>query len=152
VSAPLRNPGDLAARLDLALPERLLLVDAPEPLRALAQSARPGRPEPDAVEAEAIRAVKEMYDAILVWREERPGSQALLTRAAKHLSSGGTLWVVVARRKVTGPRTPAVHRLSREDAAKTFEKVGLAADREVPVTAWHVAHRFVKAKPRGYST
>jgi 16S rRNA G1207 methylase RsmC len=146
VSAPLRNPGDLAGRLDLARPERLLLVDAPEDLRALAAAARTGRPEPDAVEAEAIRAVKETYDGILVWREERPGSEALMTRAAKRLAEGGALWVVVAQRKVTGPRTPAIHRLSREDLSKTFDKLGLAADREVRVTAWHVAHRFVRVK------
>ena len=150
MTATLRNPAELAARLELALPERLLLVDAPPALVELAADARPGLPAPDTVDADAIRTVKEDYDTILVWREERPGSQALLTRAARHVAPGGALWIVVAMRKVTGPRTPGVHRLSREDLVKVLEKSGLAADREVRVTAWHVAHRFAKAA--AYST
>ena len=138
----LRNPAELASRLELATPERLLLVDVPEPLGELAAAARAGRSTAETAEAEAIRSVKEEFDAILVWREERPGSQTLLARAVKRLAPGGALWVVVALRKVTGPKTPAVHRLGREDLVRALEKTGLVVDREVRVTPWHVAYRF----------
>jgi hypothetical protein len=136
------RPNALASRLELAAPERLLLVDVPESLGALAAAARAGRSTAETAEAQAIRSVKEEFDAILVWREERPGSQTLLAHAVKRLAPGGTLWVVVALRKVTGPKTPAVHRLGREDLVKALEKTGLVVDREVRVTPWHVAYRF----------
>lgn len=138
----LRNPAELASRLDLAEPERLLLVDAPDSLASLAGAARPGRPPAETARADAIRSVKEDFDSILLWREERPGSQALLARVARRLNPGGALWVVVALRKVSGPKTPAVHRLGREDLVKALEKTGLVPDREVRVTAWHTAYRF----------
>lgn len=138
----LRNPAELASRLELAAPERLLLVDAPESLGALATAARAGRPPAETAGAEAIRTVKGQFDTILVWREERPGSQALLAHAAKRLAPGGSLWVVVALRKVMGPKTPAVHRLGREDLVQLLESAGLTPDREARVTPWHVAYRF----------
>ncbi|MGH9365857.1 MAG: hypothetical protein ACRD1B_11440 [Thermoanaerobaculia bacterium] len=141
---PLRNPAELVSRLGLARPERLLFVDAPDPLVALTGAARIGRPAPETAEGEALRAVKDVFDGILVWREERPGSQALLSGAVKRLAPGGTLWIVVALRKVMGPKTHGAHRLDREDLVKAFSKHGLAYDREVRVTAWHTAHRFVR--------
>lgn len=144
MDVPLRNPAELARRLELAAPERLLLVDAPDSLLALAQSVREGRSAPEAVEGDAIRSVKETFDGILLWREERPGSQAILHAAARRLAPGGVLWVVVALRKVTGVRTPAIHRLDREDVVKAFAKEGLLPDREVRVSAWHAAHRFAR--------
>jgi len=54
------------------------------------------------------------------------------------------LWVVVALRKVTGIRTPAIHRLDRDDVIKAFAREGLLPDREVRVSAWHAAHRFAR--------
>ena len=142
----LRNPAELAARLDLVSPERLLLVNVPPSLAALVSLARSGRPPAISSEADAIRAVKETFETILVWREERPGSQALLTHAVKRLAANGALWVVVALRKVTGPKTPAAHRLALADLEKDFDKAGLARDREVRVTPWHVAYRFARSR------
>jgi hypothetical protein len=144
VDVPLRNPAELALRLELTAPERLLLIDAPESLLALARFARQGQSAPETVEGEAIRSVKERFDGVLLWREERPGSQAILTAAAKRLDPRGVLWVVVALRKVTGVKTPAIHRLDREDVVKAFAREGLLPDREVRVTAWHTAHRFAR--------
>ena len=149
MAAVLRNPGELASRLDLAAPETLLLVDAPEALVSLTGAARAGSAPAETADAEAIRSVKDSFDAILLWREERPGSQALLSRAAKRLRPGGALWVVVALRKVSGPKTPAVHRLGREDVVQELHKFGLANDREVRVTAWHTAYRFTGASAPG---
>lgn len=144
VDVPLRNPSELALRLELGAPERLLLIDAPDSLLTLAQSAREGRNPPETVSSDAIRSVKEQFDGILLWREERPGSQSVLAAAAKRLAPGGVLWVVVALRKVTGVKTPAIHRLDREDVIKAFAREGLVADREVRVSAWHAAHRFAR--------
>lgn len=141
----LRNPAELALRLDLGGPERLLLVDVPDSLCALAAAAREGRNPAETVRGEAIRSVKELFHGIVLWREERPGSLSLLAAAAKRLAPGGVLWVVVALRKVAGVRTPAVHRLGRDDLVQAFAKEGLACGLEVRVTAWHVAYRFVKA-------
>lgn len=138
----LRNPADLASRLDLAGPERLLLVGAPASLVALAGRARTGRETAVTVEATAIRAVKEKFDGILVWREQRQGSQSLLAQAVRRLAPGGALWVVVVLRKVMGPKTPAAHRLDREDLVKAFAGEGLTPGREVRVTPWHVAYRL----------
>jgi hypothetical protein len=144
VDVPLRNPSELALRLELKAPERLLFIDAPDSLLALAQTAREGGNPPETVSGDAIRSIKEQFDGILLWREERPGSQALLAAAAKRLAPGGVLWVVVALRKVTGVKTPAIHRLDREDVIKAFAKEGLLPDREVRVSAWHAAHRFAR--------
>jgi hypothetical protein len=148
VDIALRNPAELVSRLDLASPERLLFVDAPGSLAALAAAARASRPSVESSEADAIRAVKETFDTILIWREERPGSQALLAQAVKRLAPDGALWIVVALRKVIGPRTPAVHRLNLADLKKAFEKSGLSLDREVRVTPWHTAYRFTRPQER----
>jgi hypothetical protein len=145
VDITLRNPVELARRLELTAPGRLLLIDAPDSLRALAQSVRNGQSAPETVEGDAIRSIKEPFDGILLWREERPGSQAILTAAAKRLAPGGVIWVVVALRKVTGVKTPAIHRLDRDDVVKAFAREGLVSDREVRVTAWHAAHRFARS-------
>ena len=138
----LRNPAELAARLELESPDSLLLVDAPDSLVALTAAAREGRPAAETAEAARIRSVKEHFQSILVWREERVGSQAVLEHVAKRLEPGGTLWVVVALRKITGLKTPASHRLDREDLVKAFAAQGRAPGREVRVTAWHVAYRM----------
>lgn len=138
----LRNPAELAARLELAEPERLLLVDLPDSLVALAASAREGRPPAETAQGDRIRSVKQSYDGILIWREERAGSQALLEHAIKRLDPGGSLWVIVALRKITGLKTPASHRLDRDDLVKAFAPQGRVPGREVRVTAWHVAYRL----------
>ena len=140
----LRNPAELILRLELAAPARLLLVGAPESLVSLARSARKDLAPPQTAEAEAFRSVKEDFDGILLWREERPGSEALLRQAVKRLASTGALWVVVALRKVIGPKTPGAHRLDREDLVEALQKAGLGLDREVRVTPWHVAYRFAQ--------
>jgi len=69
--------------------------------------------------------------------------------ALKKLAPEGRLWVVTALRKVSGPRTPAIHRMELGDLKKAFEKEGLVNDREARLSAWHVAYRF--GKP-GHST
>jgi hypothetical protein len=142
--APLKNPAELFARLELAHPPRLLLVDSRPALSRLLSEGRPAASEVVEVEGEAMRSVKQRFDAILVWRENRVGSRAVLDLAAQRLESGGALWVVTAMRKVTGPRTPAAHRLELADVKKLLEPKGLRHDREVRVTAWNVAYRFVK--------
>ena len=93
---------------------------------------------------DAIRAVKDTFDAILLWREDRAGSRAVFDGALKRLEPAGVIWAVTAMRKVRGPVTPAVHRLELSDLVKGLGKAGLAHDREVRVSAWHVAYRFGK--------
>jgi hypothetical protein len=144
VDLPLRNPAELSLRLELSSPESLLLIDAPEALRALAEEARKDRGAPEIVRGEAIRSVKTRFDGIVLWREERPGALSLLASAARRLAPGGALWVVVARRKVAGVRTPAIHRLNRGDLQKALARDGFVSDREVGVSAWHVAYRFAR--------
>lgn len=158
--APLKNPADLSARLELAAPDRVLLVDAPEVLRRLINEARGERRPAAVTEGDALRSVKERFDAALVWREDRQGSHALLDRVAARLEGPAMLWVVTAMRKVQGPRTPAVRRLELSDLVAAFSKKGLVNDREARFTAWHVGYRFVRpegAAPdarlgRAYST
>ena len=100
-----------------------------------------------------LRSVKDAFDVVLVWREDRVGSQALLAAAVKRMSPAGAVWVVTAMRKVTGPRTPAAHRLDRRDLEEAFEKPGLRLDREVRFSAWHVGYRFRRAEAGArYST
>jgi hypothetical protein len=147
--APIKNPGGLVARLELDRPGRLLVLDAPEPLCDLLVK---GRPEPLVTRestGDAIRAIKETYDAILVWREDRTGSRAVFDGAVKRLEAEGVVWAVTAMRKVRGPTTPAVHRLELSDLVKGLGKAGLAHDREVRVSAWHVAYRFGRTGARG---
>src|SRR5207249_7451922 len=91
----------------------------------------------------SIRSVKDKFDAILVWREDRSGARSIFESAVGRLEPGGALWVVTAMRKVRGPKTPAVHRLELSDLVKGFGKNGLANDREVRVSGWNVAYRFV---------
>lgn len=138
---PLKNPADLAARMELIEPERVLLIDNPTELAALVESARGPRTTRQAG-GDALRTVKETFDAILVWREDRGGSRAVFDGAVKRLDPGGAIWVVTALRKVRGPMTPAVHRIELPDLVKAFAKDGLAHDREVRVSAWNVAYRF----------
>jgi hypothetical protein len=129
--------------MELEEVDRLLLVDVPEEVAHLFESARSDPRSTLETTGDAIRAVKELFDAVLVWREHRGRSRLLFDRVLKRLEPGGALWVVTALKKVRGPSTPAVHRLERSDLVKAFEKDGLAYDREVRVSAWHVAYRFV---------
>jgi hypothetical protein len=148
MTAPLKNPSELVARLGLDAPERVLLIDVPPALSELVRDARgPGRP---AVESsgETIRSIKETFDAVLVWREDRSGSRAVFDTAMKRVAPGGSLWVVTALKKVRGPTTPAVHRIELADLVKGFGKDGYANDREVRVSAWNVGYRFVKTGKR----
>ncbi|HEY6066971.1 MAG TPA: hypothetical protein VIY96_12510 [Thermoanaerobaculia bacterium] len=140
----LKNPSELVTRMELDGPERLLLVDSPEELTTLIGAARPAPTTTIETSGDAIRAVKDSFDAVLVWREHRGGSRAIFDVVLKRLEPGGSLWVVTALKKVRGPSTPAVHRLELPDLVKAFEKEGLTHDREVRVSAWHVAYRFVR--------
>ncbi len=148
MNTPLKNPSELAARLDLETPDRVLLVDAPETLAALVHRARPEPKTTFETAGEAIRSVKESYDAVLVWREDRAGSRSIFGDAIKRLDREGALWVVTALKKVRGPVTPALHRLELSDLVKGFAKEGFTYDREVRVSAWNVAYRFTRLIPR----
>jgi hypothetical protein len=142
---PLKNPAEIAARLDIASGERLLLVDPPEALETLARSVREGRGETDVAEGRKIRTVKQSYDAILLWREDRVGSQAVFDTLLKRLEPAGVFWTVVALKKVQGVATPAAHRLELSDLVKAYSASGLKYDREARVSPWHVGYRFVRA-------
>jgi hypothetical protein len=144
----LKNPGELVARMELDAPERLLLVDAPGELSRLFESARSEPRTTVSTSGDAIRAVKNAFDAVLVWREHRGGSRSVFDGAVKRLEPDGILWVVTASKKVRGPSTPAVHRLELSDLVKAFSKEGLSHDREFRVSAWHVAHRFTRRTDR----
>jgi hypothetical protein len=155
---PLRGRDEIAARLDLAGASSVLLVDAPDELsELLAAAARPDQ-SIRSVGARTLRSVKEPFDLVLAWRESRVGAQALLDAAIRRLAPGGRLWTVTALRKVTGPRTPAVHRLDRADLDRALGPRGLSCDREARLSAWHVAYGFVEAgrggaqKEPGHST
>lgn len=145
----LKNPAELASRLELASGERLLVVDGPDSLLALASAERGETRETRAVAGKAIRAVKGTYDAVLLWREGRVGSHAVLEAVAKRTEPGGAVWAVVPLRKATGLATPAAHRLTLDDLSRAFSAAEWTRDREARVTAWHVGYRFVK---RLYST
>ena len=149
MDAPLRNPAELATRLELQSPERLLLVDLPDALVSLTASAREGRPPAETAKGDRIRSVKQTFDGILIWREERAGSQALLEHAMKRLEAGGSLWVIIALHKITGLKTPASHRLDRDDLVKAFAPQGLVPGRVVRVTPWHVAYRLEPSRRPG---
>jgi hypothetical protein len=142
----LKNPAELAARMELDTPDRVLLIDSPEELTALLVASRPEPKTTLETSGDAIRAVKDRFDAVLVWREHRSGSRSIFDGVLKRLEPGGSLWVVTALKKVRGPTTPAVHRLELSDLVKAFTKEGLTHDREVRVSAWHVGYRFVKRK------
>jgi hypothetical protein len=119
-------------------------VDAPDELAAILRTALPDATL-ESVAEKGLRGVKDTFDAVLVWRENRSGAQALLESARKRVSDGGALWIVTAMRKVTGPATPASHRIERRDLEKILARFGLACDRETRVSAWHEAYRFRKS-------
>ena len=142
MNVALKNPADLVGRIGVDPSSSLLLIDTPETLeRLLAGGRDPGRPL-EAVTETRLRSVKREFDTVILWREDRIGSEALLAAAAKRLAPTGRIWVVTAMRKVMGPRTPAVHRLARPDVEKAFAKSGLRLDGEARFTAWHVGYRF----------
>ena len=143
----LKNPAELVARMELVEPPRLLLVDVPSEVVRLFETARPEPAVTRETNGDAMRSVKDDFDAVLVWRESRTGSRAVFDAALKRLEAAGSLWIVTALKKVRGPLTPAVHRLELSDLLKAFEKEGFAHDREVRVSAWHVAYRFVRRGP-----
>jgi hypothetical protein len=138
----LKNPAELVGRIGVGPEESLLLIDAPEPLERLLEPTRTPELPLEAVAERRLRAVKDRFDAVLLWREDRVGSEALLAAAVKRLRPSGAIWVVTAMRKVTGPRTPAAHRLDLHDLEKAFRKAGLRLDRETRFSAWHVGYRF----------
>jgi hypothetical protein len=142
---PFRNPSEILGRLELSAATHALLVGAPPELEAMVQGDGSGEAaeRTQSVPAGAIRSVKDHFDFILLWQEDRVGSHAVLDAARKRLLPGGRLWVATAMKKVQGPRVPAAHRLGLEDLRKAFAKDGLSCDREVRLSAWHTAYRFV---------
>jgi len=142
VSFALKNPAELLGRIAVAANESLLLIDAPEPLERLILGARPPEEPVVSVPERLLRTVKDEFDVVLLWREDRVGSEALLAAAVKRLRRTGALWVVTAMRKVTGPRTPAAHRLDLRDLEKALGAAGLRLDREARFSAWHAGYRF----------
>jgi hypothetical protein len=153
---PLRGRAEIRDRLEIREARRLLLVEGPPVfVEILTEGLDPERTL-TTVEARALRSVKESFDWILLWQENRVGSRAVFDGARKRLEPDGRLWVVTALKKVQGPKTPAAHRLEPGDLVKAFEKEGLVGDREVRISAWHVAHRFIRASAKptrdGYST
>ena len=140
---PFRGQAEIAGRLKLAAAKRILLIEAPRQLEAILLAAGAEGQEVRSIEARAIRSVKDTADLILIWQESRVGSRSVFEAAIKRLAPGGRLWVVTALKKVSGPRTPAVHRLEAEDLRKAFEKSGLTCDREARLSAWHTGYRFV---------
>ena len=144
-SIPLKNPAEIPARLALSPSDRILLVDAPEELAEILRTARPDAPALEAVAEKRLRGIKETFDAVLVWRENRAGAQALLDAARRRVAERGALWIVTAMRKVTGPETPASHRIERRDLEKILAPYRLTCDRETRLSAWHQAYRFRQA-------
>ncbi|MEP6768067.1 MAG: hypothetical protein ABJC61_05320 [Acidobacteriota bacterium] len=140
---PLKSPAELASRLELAAADRLLLVDVPGALLEVAMKERAGK-ETRVVEGRALRTVKDPWEGVLLWREDRVGSQAILEAIARRVSPGGFAWIIVALRKVTGVATPGAHRLGIEDLVRSFRPGEWVRDREARVSAWHVAYRFLK--------
>jgi len=140
---PFRGQAEIAARLELSSARRVLLIEAPRELETLVLASGVEGQEVRSIEARAIRSVKDAFDFILIWQESRVGSRSLFEAAVKRLEPGGRIWVVTALKKVSGPRTPAVHRLEAGDLEKAFAKDGLKRDREARLSAWHTAYRFV---------
>ena len=146
---PYRGAAEITGRLELAAATEVLLVDPPPELEAMVTAAASPGQSIRSSEARYVRSIKEAFDFILLWQESRVGSRAVFDAALKKLAPEGRLWVVTALRKVSGPRTPAIHRIELGDLKKAFEKEGLVNDREARLSAWHVAYRF--GKP-GHST
>jgi hypothetical protein len=145
--AALKNPAELPARLELASAGSLLLVDAPPALAEVLLAARPEGSPTVLAESEKFSGVKEIFDSILLWREDRVGSRSVLDTVVRRLKPAGVLWIVIAMKKVRGPKTAAAHRLELPDLVKGMEKHGLSSDKEVRMTSWHVAYRFVSREP-----
>ena len=143
---PYRGAAEIVSRLELAAATEVLLVDPPPELEKMLAAAATPEQSIRSAEGRTVRSVKESFDLILLWQESRVGSRAVFEAALKRLDPGGRLWVVTALRKVSGPRTPAIHRIELSDLKKAFEKAGLVNDREARLSAWHVAYRFV-ARP-----
>ncbi len=143
---PLRGAAEIASRLELAAADSILLVEAPDEFVSLVGDGLAEGRLLRAVEGRAIRSVKDQYALVLAWQESRIGSQSVLDAVVKRVAPGGFLWVATALRKVSGPKTPAVHRLELSDLEKAFGKAGLVRDREARLSAWHVAYRFA---PKG---
>ena len=142
--AALKNPSQLPGRLGLGGAASLLLVDAPAVLAELLSSSRPQGSDTVLSDSLGLPAVKRHFPAILLWREDRVGSQSVLGSVVRRLDAEAVLWIVTAKKKVVGPRTRAVHRLGLADLIRELEPRGLAYDREVAISSWHVAYRFVK--------
>ncbi len=141
---PYRGAAEITGRLELAAASAALLVDAPPELEEMLTAAASPEQTIRSSEARFVRSIKDTFDFILLWQESRVGSRSVFDAALKKLSAGGRLWVVTALRKVSGPRTPAIHRIELADLKKAFEKEGLVNDREARLSAWHVAYRFGK--------
>jgi hypothetical protein len=141
---PLRGAAEIASRLEVPAARRILLVAAPEEFEKAIEGALGPEQSLRTAEARALRSVKEPFDLIVLWLESRIGSRGVLDAAVKRIAPGGSLWVATALRKVSGPKTPAIHRLDLKDLERAFEKPGLVADREARLSAWHVAHRFAR--------
>ena len=137
-----RIVAEILGRLELSAATHALFVGVPPELLAMVQESG-ARAETTSVAADSIRSVKDRFDFILLWQEDRVGSQAALEGARKRLSPGGRLWVATAMKKVQGPRVAAAHRLDLRDLTKAFAKEGLSCDREVRLSAWHTAYGFV---------
>src|SRR5262245_66442313 len=108
---PFRGQAEIAGRLELSAAKRILLVEAPRGLMSIVVASGAEGQEVRSIEGRAIRSVKDTADFILIWQESRVGSRSILEAALKRLEPGGRLWVVTALKKVSGPRTPAIHRL-----------------------------------------
>ncbi len=143
---PLRGRAEIVDRLEIPAARRLLLAEAPPQFEQILAASLAPEQSLTPIEARKLRSIKESFDWILLWQENRVGSRAVFDAALKRLEPEGRLWVVTALRKVQGPRTPAAHRLEAGDLAKAFEKEGLAGGREARLSAWHVAHRFTRQK------
>ena len=148
---PLRGSAEIASRLELPAARQILLVEAPEEFTKAIGGALSPEQTLRTTEARTLRSVKESFDLIVLWLESRVGSRAVLDVAARRLEPGGKLWVATALRKVSGPKTPAIHRLDLEDLKKAFAKPGLVADREARLSAWHVAYRFARRETDDHS-
>jgi hypothetical protein len=145
---PFRSPAEIVGKLELSSATNALVVGAPPELDAIVAAGGAGAVPIRSAAAGTIRAVKDTFDFILLWQEDRVGSRAALDGALKRLIPGGRLWVVTAKKKVQGPRTPAAHRLEREDLVKAFAKDGMVCDREARLSAWHTAYGFVRPDPQ----
>lgn len=143
---PFRGAAEIVGRLELASATEVLLVDPPPELEKMLVAAATPEQSLRSEEGHRVRSVKESFDLMILWQESRVGSRAVFDAALKRLTPGGRLWAVTALRKVSGPRTPAIHRIELSDLKKAFEKAGLVNDREARLSAWHVAYRFV-ARP-----